>query len=113
MEPTTIIQLRHQLEAIKEFERNNAPSKLSFFGSWGEVLLGAMILGRLILAPLNDIVQWFGWFTYMTSIALIVHGLYMILRYSFDKRFRLILEAVLSSAEKKSNLADVKRRRKN
>lgn len=113
MEPTTIIQLRVQLEAIKEFQRKNAPSKWSFFTSWGEVLFGAMILGRLILSPPSDTIQWFGWLLYLASLLLIFHGFYMLFRYSFDKRLQLILEAVLASAEKKSELVDVNIQRKN
>jgi len=114
MEPTTIIQLRVQLEAIKEFQRKNAPNKWSFFASWGEMLLGAMMLGRLILSPPpSDIIQWFGWFVYLTALLLMFHGFYMLFRYSFDKRLQLILEAVLASAEKKSELVDVNIQRKN
>jgi hypothetical protein len=113
MEPTTIIQLRVQLEAIKEFERKNAPHRWRVFGNWGEVLLGAMMLGRLILSPPSDIIQWFGWFLYLTALLLIFHGFYMLFRFSFDKRLRLILEAVLASAEKKSELVDVNIQRKN
>jgi len=39
MEPSITIELRRQLEAIRAFERKNAPSRLSQFGYWFEFLL--------------------------------------------------------------------------
>ena len=102
MEPSTTIQLRHQLEAIKEFERKNAPSKMSYYSYWVELLVGIIILGRLIVNPIKDsepvvgISIMVGWLFFGLALFLICHALYLILRRNLDKRFRLLLEAVLS-----------------
>ena len=98
MEPSTTIQLRKQLEAIKEFERKNAPSRLSYFGYWGELILGVVLLGRLIIIPIeqSQFIPFIPWVFFAFSIFLTCHGLYLLVRYNLDKRFRLLLEAVLS-----------------
>jgi hypothetical protein len=100
MEPSTAIDLRRQLEAIKEFERKNAPSKTSYFGYWGELLLGTLFLGRIIIMPIQHLegFVFIPWLFFALAVYLILQGSYLILRYNIDKRFRLLLEAVLSAS---------------
>ena len=100
MEPTTTIELRRQLEAIKEFERKNAPSKTSYVGYWGELLLGTLFLGRLIIMPIQQLegFAFIPWLFFALAICLILQGSYLILRHSIDRRFRLLLETVLSAS---------------
>ena len=108
MEPSTIIQFRLQLEALKKFERLNAPSIFSYLGYLGELFLGAIILGLLLItkgiaditiAGLPHILEWI---LFIISLALISHALYLIFRYHSDKRVRKILEKILSDASKLS-----------
>jgi len=108
MEPSTIIQLRLQLEALKKFERLNAPSIFSYLGYLGELFLGVIILGLLLItkgiaditiAGLPHILEWI---LFIISLALISHALYLIFRYHSDKRVRKILEKILSDASKLS-----------
>jgi hypothetical protein len=99
MNPDIIIQLRRQLEALKEFERNNASRKSSYLGYWGEFLVGIVLLGKIVAWPTPDF-PLLGQVTYyLFGIALTSQGFYLILRFKFDKRIRLLLEAVLSIGE--------------
>ena len=108
MEPSSIIKLRQQLEALKKFEHLNAPSKFSYFGYLGEIFLGTIILGQLLLtkgmekikiAGISHLVEWI---LFTIALVLIFHGLYLIFRYHSDKRLRKILEGILSDINKES-----------
>lgn len=108
MEPSTVIQLRQKLESLKEFQRLNAPSRFSYFGYLGELFLGAIILGQLVINRGFMTITVFGipyfvnWALFVISLILISHSLYLIFRYHSDKRIRKILEVVLSDTNKKS-----------
>ena len=101
MEPSTIIQLRQRLESLKEFQRLNASSRFSYFGYLGELFVGAIILGQLVIAKGMMTVAVFGiphfaaWTLFIISMIVISHALYLIFRYHSDKRIRKILEVVL------------------
>jgi hypothetical protein len=99
MNPETIIQLRQQLEAIREFERKNAPSRFSYAGYWGEFLAGLLFLGKLIISPTPDAPLIALWVLYVFGVALAFQGLYLIIRFKMDKRIKLLLEAMLSVGE--------------
>ena len=109
MESSTVDQLRLQLEALKKFERLNAPSIFSYLGYLGELFLGAIILGLLVIAKgvaeitIAGIPHAASWILFMLSAVLISHALYLIFRYHSDKRVRRILEKVLSGAGKVSD----------
>ena len=108
MEPSTLAQLRLQLEALKKFERLNAPSIFSYFGYLGELFLGAIILGLLLITKgmaditIAGIPHFVEWVLFIISLVLISHALYLIFRYHSDKRVRRILEQILSDASKQS-----------
>lgn len=101
MNPETIIQLRQQLEAIKEFERKNAPRRYSYAGYWGEFLLGILFLGRVVTTTTTDTNYLIQVVYYVFSIALTFQGLYLINRFKTDKRIKLLLEAMLSVGDSK------------
>ena len=92
MEPSTIIQLRAQLEALKKFEQLNAPNRFSYFGYLGELFLGAIILGQLLIVKglenitIAGIPHFVEWVSFIISLVLISHSLYLIFRYHSDKR---------------------------
>lgn len=96
MNPETIIQLRQQLEALREFERKNAPSRFSHVSYWGEFLVGLLFLGKLIISPNPNIPSIAFWVLYVFAIALALQGFYLIIRFKLDKRIKLLLEAMLS-----------------
>ncbi len=108
MEPSAIIQLRQQLEALKTFQHLNAPSKFSYFGYLGEFFLGVIILGLLLITKgmanitIAGISHFAEWILLVISLVLISHALYLIFRYHSDKRVRKILEKILSDANKQS-----------
>lgn len=108
MKPSTIIQLRLQLEALKKFEHLNAPSKFSYFGYLGELFLGAIILGLLLIvkgmekSTIIGIPHFAEWILFIIALVLISHALYLIFRYHSDKRVRKILEEILSNISKES-----------
>ena len=108
MEPSIINQLRLQLEALKKFERLNAPSRLSYFGYLGELFLGILILGQLFIVKgmekitIAGIPHFVEWALFIIGLVLISHALYLIFRYHSDKRVRKILEQVLLDASKQS-----------
>jgi hypothetical protein len=108
MEPSTLDQLRLQLEALKKFERLNAPSIFSYLGYLGELFLGAIILGLLLITKgmaditIAGIPHFVEWILFIISLVLISHALYLIFRYHSDKRVRKILEQILSDASKRS-----------
>jgi hypothetical protein len=101
MNPETIIQLRQQLEAIKEFERKNAPGRYGYVGYWGEFLMGILFLGESIIVPLpvNHVLAQVVF--YVFGVALTFQGLYLIFRHKTDRRMKLLLEAMLSTGESK------------
>ncbi len=108
MESSTITQLRLQLEALKKFERLNASSIFSYLGYLGELFLGAIILGLLLITKgmanitIAGIPHFAEWIVFIIALVLIAHGLYLIFRYHSDKRLRKILEKILSDASKQS-----------
>ena len=108
MEPSSIIKLRQQLEALKKFERLNAPSKISYFGYLGEIFLGTIILGQLLLSKGMEKLKIAGiphlveWILFTIALVLIFHGLYLIFRYHSDKRLRKTLEGILSDINRES-----------
>jgi hypothetical protein len=96
MNPEIIIQLRRQLEAIKEFEQKNAPRRYGYVSYWGEFLVGAFFLGESIIAPF-PVAPVLGQVTfYVFGVALTFQGLYLIFRHKTDRRMKLLLEAMLS-----------------
>jgi hypothetical protein len=101
MNPETIIQLRQQLEALREFERKNAPSRLSLVGYWGEFLAGLLFLGEFIISPTPGAPLIVLWLFYVFGVALAFQGFYLIIRFKLDKRIKLLLEAMLSVGEPK------------
>jgi hypothetical protein len=101
MNPETIIQLRQQLEAIREFQRKNAPWRYSYVGYWGEFLMGILFLGRLIITMTPDTNYLIQVVYYVFGIALTFQGLYLIIRFKMDSRVKLLLEAMLSVSESK------------
>jgi hypothetical protein len=101
MNPETIIQLRQQLEALREFERKNAPSRLSLVGYWGEFLAGLVALGQAIILPIPNAYVIASYALYVIGTVLAFHGFYLIIRFKMDKRFKLLLEAMLSVGEPK------------
>ena len=106
MEPSTQDQVRLQLEALKKFQLLNAPSKFSHFGYLGELFLGAIILGLLLITKgmanitIAGIPHFAEWILFIISLVLISHSLYLIFRYHSDKRVRKILENILSGPSK-------------
>ena len=108
MEPNTIIQLRQKLESIKEFQKKNAPSRLSYFGYLGEIFIGGIILGELIInsgiasVTMLGIPHFVSWLLLAISLVLILHGLYLIFRFHSDKKIRKILEAVFEDLNRES-----------
>jgi hypothetical protein len=101
MNPETIVQLRQQIEAIKEFERKNAPWRYSYAGYWGEFLMGILFLGRLIIS-MTPGANYLGQAVYYVfGITLTFQGLYLIIRFQTDKRMKLLLEAMLSIGDAK------------
>ena len=99
MNPETVIQLRQQLEAIKEFERKNAPRKYSYAGYWGEFLLGLLFLGESIILSYSDAQKLAHIVIYGCGATMAFQGFYLIVRYKIDKRMKLLLEAMLSIRE--------------
>jgi hypothetical protein len=97
--PETVIQLRQQLEAIKEFEQKNAPRKFSYAGYWGEFLAGLFFLGESILLPIFDAQRLPHVVMYVCGASMAFQGFYLIVRYKIDKRMKLLLEAMLSIGE--------------
>ncbi len=108
MEPSILVQLRLRLEALKKFERLNAPSKFSYFGYLGELFLGAIVLGQLLIGKgmekitITGIPHFAEWTLFIISLVLISHAFYLIFRYHSDKRVRKILETILSDVNKQS-----------
>jgi hypothetical protein len=108
MEPSTTIQLRKKLESLKEFQRLNAPNRFSYFGYLGELFIGAIILGLLVIAKgitastIFGIPHFIDWILFVISLILISHSLYLIFRYHSDKRIRKLLEEILSDKNNKS-----------
>lgn len=108
MEPSSILKLRQQLEALKKFERLNASSKISYFGYLGEIFLGTIILGQLLLTKgmgkfeIGAIPHLVEWILFTIALVLIFHGLYLIFRYHSDKRLRKTLEGILSNMNRES-----------
>jgi hypothetical protein len=108
MESSITIQLQQQLEELKKFERLNAPSKFSYFGYLGELFLGVIILGLLLLSngmaniTIAGIPHFVECVLFIISLVLIFHALYLIFRYHSDKRVRKILEKILSDVSKQS-----------
>jgi len=96
MEPSTKTQLRRQLQVLEEFDRKNAPNRLSLWGYWIELLAGVGLLGQLVVVQMPNRPNWLGWTFLTLALVLIVHALYLLFRYSLDKRVQLILRALLS-----------------
>jgi uncharacterized protein YybS (DUF2232 family) len=108
MEPSTIIHLRLKLEALEKFKRLNAPSRFSYFGYLGELFIGAIMLGQLLIVKglekitIAGIPHFAEWTFFIIGLVLISHALYLIFRYHSDKRVRKILEQILSDERKQS-----------
>lgn len=102
MESSAIIHIRQKIESIKEFQRLNAPSRLSYFGYLGEFFLGCIIMGQLVISDSTGSLTMFGiphfvkWVLFIVAVVLISHGLYLIFRFHSDKRIRKILESILA-----------------
>ncbi|MGH2568963.1 MAG: hypothetical protein ACRDGA_11540 [Bacteroidota bacterium] len=99
MEPSTIIQLRKQLESLKQFRQKNAPNRLSYIGYIGELLVAVYLLGQSITIK-ADAPLWAAWVFLAFGLALLSHSLYLIFRYHNDKRVIAILEALFSESDK-------------
>ena len=95
MKPETRIALVRQLEAIKVFEQRNHPSRMSYFGWWGEVVLGAWLMGWNVVNPARQ-VPWAALVFFFLGLGLLVQGALLIFRHHLDRRYRLLLEAILS-----------------
>jgi len=102
MESSPQSHLQREIDALKKFEHLNAPSKFSYFGYLGELFLGGIILGLVIITKgmanitiagiphLGEVIF------FIISLVLISQALYLIFRYHSDKRVRKILEKILS-----------------
>jgi Zn-dependent protease len=101
MNPETIIQLRQQLEAIREFQRKNASWRFSYVGYWGQFFMGILFLGRLIISQTPDANVVAQVVYYLFGIGFTFQGFYLIIKFKMDKRVKLIIEAMLSIGESK------------
>jgi hypothetical protein len=102
MNSETIIQLRQQLEAIREFERKNASSRFSYAGYWAECISGLVLLGVTIFFRPPDAQIIALMIYYVVAVAFTFQGLYLIIRFKMDKRMKLLLEAMLSVGESRT-----------
>jgi hypothetical protein len=96
MNPDTVIQLRKQLEAIREFERNNTSGKYSYGGFWAEFLAGIVLLGVLVVFNAYEGQVAARATCFVAGTAMMFQGLYLIIRFKMDKRIKLLLEAMLA-----------------
>lgn len=108
METLIETRLRKQLESLKKFQQLNAPRNFSYFGYLGELFLGVIILGQLLLTRGTEILSIAGiphlldWILFAIAFVLIFHALYLVFRFHADKRLRKILEGILSDTGKES-----------
>jgi hypothetical protein len=107
MEPDKRIQLNLQLQRILEFERKNAPDRIKYWGYFGELFVGIMILGQVIFKQHIELSIYYEWIFFVLSVLLIVHSIYLIVIYDINKKMRLIIESLLSTENQetiKSNM---------
>jgi hypothetical protein len=97
MEPDKRIQLNIQLQKILDFERKNAPDRTKYWGYFGELLVGIMILGQIVLKQHIELSIQIEWILFTLSMLLIVHSIYLIVIYDINKKMRLIIESLLST----------------
>jgi hypothetical protein len=102
MNPDTVIQLRKQLEAIREFERKNTSGKYSYAGFWAEFLVGIAFLGELIAFNTYETQTVARVAYFVVGAAMTFQGLYLIIRFKMDKRIKLLLEAMLTIGDTRS-----------
>lgn len=103
MNPEYIIQLRRQLEAIKEFETKNASSKYQYLAFWGEILGGIVFLGLAVIGPSYQASLAAQLINYFVGILFLCQGSYLVVRVKTDRRIKLILEAILTPPEPKQS----------
>jgi uncharacterized protein YacL len=108
MEPSAQDQLHLQLDALEKFQHLNAPSRFSYFGYLGEMFLGGIILGLLLITngmadiTIAGIPHFAEWILAIISLVMISHSFYLIFRYHSDKRVKKILEKILSEVSNQS-----------
>jgi hypothetical protein len=96
MKATTRIQLVRQLEAVKEFERVNNPSRYAQIWWWGEAIAGAFIIAGTVLREFALAPWWASVLMFFVGLTLLVQGVSLVFRHHLDTRYRLLLEAILS-----------------
>jgi len=97
MEADKRIQLIIQLQKILEFERKNAPDRTKYWGYFGELFVGIMILGQVVLKQHIELSIHYEWILFTLSMLLIVHSIYLIVIHDINKKMRLIIESLLST----------------
>jgi hypothetical protein len=97
MEPDKRIQLNLQLQKILDFERKNAPDRTKYWGYFGELFVGIIILGQVVLKQHIELSIKYEWIFFFISMFLIVHSIYLIVIYDINKKMRLIIESLLST----------------
>jgi hypothetical protein len=99
MEPSVVIQLRKELESLKQFRAKNAPNRLSYIGYICEFIAGGCLIGLSITSFKVTTLIWAQWLTLILGIILLSHSLYLIFRFHYDKRWINILESLLSESK--------------
>jgi hypothetical protein len=99
MEPTTIIQTRKELQALKQFRDKNVGSQFSFIGFVAELLAGGGLLVGSVFTPKENSVMWSYWVFFVLGLLLFSHSLFLIFRYYYDKRFINLLEQILAAPD--------------
>jgi hypothetical protein len=99
MEPSVIIQLRKELESLKQFRAKNAPNRLSYIGYICEFIAGGCLLGLSITSFNVSTLIWAQWLSLILGIIVLSHSLYLIFRFHSDKRLINILELLLSESK--------------
>ena len=98
MEPSAIIEIRKQLEALKQFQEKNAPKRLAYAGYVAEFIVGVYLLARV--AFMNaDVPSWAQIALFALGLFATCHTVYLLTRYHYDRRMITLLEKLLSESK--------------
>ena len=102
MEPEKRVKLNLQLQKILEYERKNAPDRIKYWGYFGELFVGVLLLGQVVFKQHIELSILFEWAIFALSMFLIVHSIYLIIVYDINKKMRLVIELLLSPDNQES-----------
>jgi hypothetical protein len=100
MQSKAVISLVKELEKIRSIRSRN-----SYFGAWFGFIISIIGLAKLYMFSIEEVpakgLAWFPTFMFVVVLVICLQSFYLIIRYVSNKKFEIIIEALLEKNKEK------------